>query len=153
MRATEFINEAKFGSAADVPANASKLPKSHQSALKGAISMPMPSGIKLPAACSADKLKDLARKLPQMPTIFSLVMMDSFKKLKQGVSLLRGTPCAKGQIIGGALMDGTAIHTAQTRGPNHPDMGTQQAKTSLTAHCDDNSPRLPINLIYKRALF
>ena len=40
MRATEFINEAKFGSAADVPANASKLPKSHQSALKGAISMP-----------------------------------------------------------------------------------------------------------------
>jgi hypothetical protein len=40
MRAREFVIEAKFGSAADVPANAKKLPKSQQSALKGAISMP-----------------------------------------------------------------------------------------------------------------
>ena len=40
MRATEFIVEAKFGSAADVPASSKKLPKSHQSAIKGAISMP-----------------------------------------------------------------------------------------------------------------
>jgi hypothetical protein len=40
MRATEFISEAKYGSAADVPANAKKMPKSHASAIKGAISMP-----------------------------------------------------------------------------------------------------------------
>jgi len=40
MRAREFVSEAKFGSAADVPANAKKLPKSHDSALKGMISMP-----------------------------------------------------------------------------------------------------------------
>ena len=40
MRACEFIVEAKFGSAADVPAMASKMSKSHQSAIKGAISMP-----------------------------------------------------------------------------------------------------------------
>ena len=40
MRAVEFIAEAKFGSAADVPAQAHKLPKSQQSAIKGALSMP-----------------------------------------------------------------------------------------------------------------
>lgn len=40
MRAREFISEAKFGNAADVPASTKKLPKSHQSAIKGAISMP-----------------------------------------------------------------------------------------------------------------
>ena len=40
MRAREFVNEAKYGSATDVPANAEKLPKSHKSAIKGAISMP-----------------------------------------------------------------------------------------------------------------
>ena len=40
MRACEFIVEAKFGSAQDVPASAKKLPKSHYSAIKGAISMP-----------------------------------------------------------------------------------------------------------------
>lgn len=40
MRAREFVSEAKYGSAADVPADAKKLPKSHQSALKGMISMP-----------------------------------------------------------------------------------------------------------------
>ena len=40
MRAREFVAEARFGSAADVPANAQKLPKSQHSALKGAISMP-----------------------------------------------------------------------------------------------------------------
>lgn len=40
MRAMEFISEAKFGSAADVPASAKKMPKSHASAIKGAISMP-----------------------------------------------------------------------------------------------------------------
>jgi len=39
MRASEFITEAKFGAAEDVPANASKLPKSHQHAKKGMISM------------------------------------------------------------------------------------------------------------------
>lgn len=33
MRANEFISEAKYGSAADVPADAKKLPKSHRSAL------------------------------------------------------------------------------------------------------------------------
>lgn len=40
MRAKEFITEEKFGAAQDVPADAKKLPKSHVSALKGAISMP-----------------------------------------------------------------------------------------------------------------
>ena len=40
MRASEFVTEAKFGSAQDVPADIKKLPKSHVSALKGAISMP-----------------------------------------------------------------------------------------------------------------
>jgi hypothetical protein len=40
MRAREFVAEAKFGSAQDIPADAKKLPKSHASALKGAISMP-----------------------------------------------------------------------------------------------------------------
>ena len=40
MRAREFVAEAKFGSASDVPASAAKLPKSHRSAIKGAISMP-----------------------------------------------------------------------------------------------------------------
>lgn len=40
MRAREFVAEAKFGNAADVPASARKMPKSHRSALKGAISMP-----------------------------------------------------------------------------------------------------------------
>ena len=40
MRAVEFISEAKYGSAADVPATHKKLPKSHVSAIKGAISMP-----------------------------------------------------------------------------------------------------------------
>lgn len=40
MRACEFVTEARYGSAADVPASARKMPKSHASALKGAISMP-----------------------------------------------------------------------------------------------------------------
>ena len=40
MRAREFVSEAKFGSAADVPANSNKLPKSQKSAMKGIISMP-----------------------------------------------------------------------------------------------------------------
>ena len=40
MRAQEFIIEAKFGNAADVPASSKKMPKSHASAIKGAISMP-----------------------------------------------------------------------------------------------------------------
>jgi len=40
MRAREFVAEAKFGSAADVPANGRKLAKSQHSAIKGAISMP-----------------------------------------------------------------------------------------------------------------
>ena len=40
MRAKEFINEAKYGSAADVPADAGKMPKSHRSVLKGMVSMP-----------------------------------------------------------------------------------------------------------------
>jgi hypothetical protein len=46
MRAREFVSEAKFGSAADVPASAKKLPKNHLSAIKGAISMPDISGTK-----------------------------------------------------------------------------------------------------------
>ena len=40
MRAREFVAEAKFGSAKDIPANPKKIPKSHLSAIKGAISMP-----------------------------------------------------------------------------------------------------------------
>ena len=40
MRATEFISEAKFGSAADVPAMANKMLKSQRSAMKGVLSMP-----------------------------------------------------------------------------------------------------------------
>lgn len=40
MRANEFISEAKYGSAADVKANAKLLPKSQVAAIKGAISMP-----------------------------------------------------------------------------------------------------------------
>lgn len=40
MRACEFVIEAKYGSASDVPANSSKMPKSHRAAIKGAISMP-----------------------------------------------------------------------------------------------------------------
>ena len=40
MRAQEFITEARYGSAADVPAMASKLPKSQVSAMKGVLSMP-----------------------------------------------------------------------------------------------------------------
>lgn len=40
MRAKEFINEAKFGAAVDVPASADKMPGSHVSAIKGAVSMP-----------------------------------------------------------------------------------------------------------------
>lgn len=40
MRAREFVAEARYGAAKDVPANGSKLPKSQQSAIKGAISMP-----------------------------------------------------------------------------------------------------------------
>lgn len=40
MRAKEFVAEARFGSAKDIPANPKKIPKSHLSAIKGAISMP-----------------------------------------------------------------------------------------------------------------
>jgi hypothetical protein len=40
MRAREFVAEAKFGSAQDVPANAKKMPNHHATAIKGAISMP-----------------------------------------------------------------------------------------------------------------
>jgi hypothetical protein len=40
MRAREFVTETKFGKAADVPASGKKLPKSHSSGIKGAISMP-----------------------------------------------------------------------------------------------------------------
>ena len=40
MRAREFVSEAKYGSAADVPAASHKLPQSQIAALKGAISMP-----------------------------------------------------------------------------------------------------------------
>jgi len=40
MRASEFITEAKYGAAEDVPADAKKLPKSQRSAMKGMISMP-----------------------------------------------------------------------------------------------------------------
>ena len=40
MRAREFVAEAKFGAATDVPASGKKLPNHHASAIKGAISMP-----------------------------------------------------------------------------------------------------------------
>ena len=40
MRAREFVAEAKFGSAADVPAMGSKLPKGQRGPMKGALSMP-----------------------------------------------------------------------------------------------------------------
>lgn len=40
MRAHEFLTEAKFGAAKDVPANSNKLPKHQTRAIKGAISMP-----------------------------------------------------------------------------------------------------------------
>lgn len=40
MRAHEFLNEAKYGKAEDVPANPKLLPKTQVSALKGAVSMP-----------------------------------------------------------------------------------------------------------------
>lgn len=40
MRAREFVSEAKYGSAADVPADSKKLPKSHRSAMKGILTMP-----------------------------------------------------------------------------------------------------------------
>ena len=40
MRAREFVAEAKFGSAQDIPADSKKMPKSHISAIKGAVSMP-----------------------------------------------------------------------------------------------------------------
>jgi hypothetical protein len=46
MRASEFITEAKYGAAKDVPASASKLPKSQVSAIKGAVSMPDISQVK-----------------------------------------------------------------------------------------------------------
>lgn len=40
MRAREFVTETRYGSAADVPANPRKMPKSHRSAMKGMVSMP-----------------------------------------------------------------------------------------------------------------
>ena len=40
MRATEFVTEARYGSAADVPAQARKMPKSQRTAMKGVLSMP-----------------------------------------------------------------------------------------------------------------
>lgn len=40
MRAREFVIETRYGSAADIPASGRKLPRSHRSAIKGAISMP-----------------------------------------------------------------------------------------------------------------
>lgn len=40
MRAKEFINETKYGTASDTPANSKLLDKSAHSAIKGAISMP-----------------------------------------------------------------------------------------------------------------
>lgn len=46
MRAREFINETKYGSAQDVHADAKKLPKTTVSAMKGAISMPDISQVK-----------------------------------------------------------------------------------------------------------
>lgn len=46
MRAREFIAETRYGHAEDVPADGKKLPKSHSSAIKGAISMPDISQVK-----------------------------------------------------------------------------------------------------------
>ena len=40
MRAREFVAEAKFGAAVDVPASAKKMPNHQATAIKGAISMP-----------------------------------------------------------------------------------------------------------------
>ena len=40
MRASEFVTEARFGSAKDVPADAKKLPNHQVTAMKGMISMP-----------------------------------------------------------------------------------------------------------------
>lgn len=40
MRAKEFVAEAKFGAAVDVPASGKKMPNHHAAAIKGAISMP-----------------------------------------------------------------------------------------------------------------
>ena len=40
MRASEFISEAKFGAAVDVPASAKKLPNHQATAMKGMTSMP-----------------------------------------------------------------------------------------------------------------
>ena len=40
MRAKEFVVEAKYGRAEDVPADPNKMPKSQFHAIKGAISMP-----------------------------------------------------------------------------------------------------------------
>ena len=40
MRAKEFVSEARFGAAVDVPASGRKLPNHHRAAMKGLISMP-----------------------------------------------------------------------------------------------------------------
>ena len=40
MRAQEFVSEARYGAAKDVPATGAKLPASQRHALKGMISMP-----------------------------------------------------------------------------------------------------------------
>ena len=40
MRAREFVTETRYGRAADVPASSRKLPHSHRTTIKGAISMP-----------------------------------------------------------------------------------------------------------------
>lgn len=40
MRAREFVTETRYGSATDIKANANKMPRSAQTAIKGAISMP-----------------------------------------------------------------------------------------------------------------
>ena len=40
MRASEFVAEARFGAATDVPASAKKMPNHHVTAMKGLISMP-----------------------------------------------------------------------------------------------------------------
>jgi len=40
MRAREFINENRYGSAKDIPANSHMMPKSQRSAMKGLVSMP-----------------------------------------------------------------------------------------------------------------
>ena len=40
MRAREFVTETRYGRAADVPASSRKLPHSHYTTIKGAISMP-----------------------------------------------------------------------------------------------------------------